>query len=391
MTTASSAGVREGARRAPEVGVFEFATRNLGDEVQSFVAMSHVGRVHTFLTREQLPDFRSNAETHCVFNVWFLLGDDFRRPSSDLRPVWHGFTTFEEILSGEWIDYLKEHAPIGCRDLYVTEVLDRLGVECYWTGCLTLFAADVVPPPRRERRGVLFVDVPEAVERHLPREIVDRAVRMSTFPPPCMMNRSLNRWAATAHLLEALASAELVVTRRLHAALPAASYGTPVVAVPDPGISLARRRFQGFERVLPVVFLDEAEAGLGKIDWRNVPVASIPSELRQRYDGFRETLRKRGIAGATTGPRSSLDETGADVHEIENASRRTEPGRIRLSLGAQAFELPVVAWNDRRVRVGLRGFPGLSKFEFVVEACRAGGDDWAAWGRLRDLVVPERH
>ena len=369
-----------------QLGVFAFATRNLGDEMQSFAVLSHVDRVQTFVDRDALPGFRADAHTACVFNSWFMQGDDFRRPSAHIEPVWHGFAAGRpQVTSGEWLSYLREQPRVGCRDLYTTRLLSDAGVNAYWSGCLTLFLGEALNVPATDRRGVIFVDVPREAERVIPREIVDGAVRLSTFPAPDIINKPLERWASLGRMADLLARAELVVTRRLHVALPAASFGTPVVVFPDGAISQARRRFSGYESILPIVYLDELDTAAARIDWTNVRPAVIPRELLGAYKDFRVALRARGLATGSARP-TSLDDIHVHQQRLTNVSRLSTPVRIRLRLGDRRFELEVTHWTKEHVHVALSGFPGLSKFDFVVEVLPSADGRWISWGDLRDLV-----
>lgn len=377
-----------------ETGLFTFATNNLGDEMQSFAVLAHLDRVHRFLDRDRLAEHRSEADVACVFNSWFLLGDDVRVPAERILPIWHGFCGGrEEIFQEPWLSYLKAQGPIGCRDLHTTERLVDGGVAAQWSGCLSLFLGRALRRPDTERNGVLFVDLPEVAEVHVPQEIRRRAVRLSTFPPPGIVDRPLARWPTVGRLVDALAQAELVVTRRLHVALPAASFGTPVVAIVDPGVSFARQRFSGFDTIVPTVYLDAAEAGLKRIDWHNLPPAQIPVTLEKRYAEFHSSVTSgflvHGGAERQVGSRTShvLDENGRDTQRLVNAAGEARPGRLRLTLADRTFELGVRFWCDQYVDVGLSGFPGLSKFEFQVECGSAAGSDWTRWGSLRDLVA----
>ena len=307
-------------------GIFTFETHNLGDEMQSFAVLGHVDRVNTFLNRDRLPDY-AGPPVACVFNSWFLIGEDWRPPAPPIQPIWHGFSAGrEELVQGAWLEYLKAHEPIGCRDRYSTELLRRSGVEARWAGCLTLFMGRAMTLRPRNRRGVIFFDVPHEAEAHIPREIVQRAVRLSAFPSPGILDNPLARWAATARHAEILAGAELVVTRRLHVALPAISFNTPVVVVPDPEIGNARRRFSGYEGIVPTVFLDNIDPGLRHIDWHNVPPAEIPAELEYQYSEFCRKLKSSGLSGELSPSYSTLNDLTRSRQWISNLGRIAPPG-----------------------------------------------------------------
>lgn len=371
-------------------GVFAFETHNLGDEMQSFAVLGHVDRVHAFLDRDRLPDY-AGPPVACVFNSWFLIGEDWRPPAPPIQAIWHGFSAGrEELVQGAWLEYLKAHEPIGCRDRYSTELLRRSGVEARWTGCLTLFMGRAMTIRPRKRRGVVFFDVPREAEAHIPPEIVQRAVRLSAFPSPGILDNPLARWAATARHAEILARAELVVTRRLHVALPAISFNTPVVVIPDPAIGNARRRFAGFEELAPTVFLDNIDPGLRHIDWHKVPPAVIPADLETQYSEFCKKLKTSGLSGEISPPYSTLNDITRPHQWINNVGSIVRPGQVRLRLGVRCFSLEVRLWTDRAIALELQGFPGLAKFDFAVEILPFGDSVWQSWGKLRELVIDMR-
>jgi hypothetical protein len=344
-----------------DAGVFAYETRNLGDDLQAFAALAHLDRVTTFVDRDKVADFQGPT-TACLFNAWFGYGQDYRLPSASLRPMWYGFTGSQELFESGWMDYLAGCGPIGCRDLITTGMLVDRGVDAYWSSCLTLFLGTALRLPHRPRQGVLFVDLPVAAEAFIPAEIVSRAARVSTFPPPGMRTKVFDRWAAVGRLMEQLASAELVVTRRLHAALPAASFGTPVVAVPDAEISFAPVRFSGVESIIPTVFLDRAEQDLPRIDWRHVPPATIPQSIQERYSALQRTLADYGLA-ARERAESPLDDSTRVSQRVVNVGRMFRPGlvvhpepapRRRRLAGATSGGFPRRAFPEdrRRTRIG---------------------------------------
>jgi hypothetical protein len=368
-----------------DTGAFAYETWNLGDDIQALAALAHLGQVTTLVDRDKVAEFRG-PETGCIFNAWFGYGRDFRVPSPSLRPIWYGFTGRHELFESPWMEYLAGCGPVGCRDVMTTGMLVDRGVDAYWSSCLTLFLSTALRLPSRPRHGVLFVDLAPEAERFIPADIVSRATRLSTFVPPTMRTRILDRWAAASRLIERLASAELVVTRRLHAALPAASFGTPVVAVPEAEISFAERRFSGVESIIPTIFLDRTAQDLRGIDWRHVPPATIPPAIQQAYHALERTLAARGLRAGQPAE-SPLDDPRRIRQRLVNAERILRPGRVALRAGDRLFELDVEHWSDRYIDVRLSGFRGLSKLSFELLLGAADAETWIPCGRLVDLVI----
>jgi hypothetical protein len=369
------------------VGLFGFDTNNLGDEMQSLAVMSHLSVVDTFVDRDRLADFQANEDTTIVFNSWFMQGTDFRIPSPRVKPMWHGFSAGRtELLDGEWGDYLRANAPIGCRDMDSCKMLQAAGIDAYWTACLTLFMGRALSRPPGPPSGVIFLDVPPEAETYIPKPIVDRATRLTTFPGEHGMHDTLGRWSNTARLVQMLANADLVVTRRLHAALPAASFGVPVVAVPDPKHADARFRYSGIDQIIPTVYLDDVAIGLKNLDWGNIPLAKIPDDVEQRYQQFCDCLKARGTYRPTGNSTHLLDRVGVQSIKLDIARKFYGTGEIRLRLGCQTFDLPVLLWTDKYVLVSIPTFPGISKLRLRVESTVWKGKDWHDEGLLSDLA-----
>lgn len=370
-----------------DMGLFTYPTGNLGDDMQSYAILANLGRVDTFMDRDSLPDFPADRDTLCVFNSRFLQGKDFRPPSPAVKPIWHGFSAGRnELLKGEWLEYLRAQAPIGCRDMNSVRRLHEVGVDAYFTGCLTLFIGANLPPPERERKGVLFVDVPPEAMARMPADLSGRAVHTSTFVPPWLMRqRPLHRLAMAAAMADRIAGAELVVTRRLHVAMPAASFGTPVVVIPDPAISYARDRFAGFETIAPTVYLDELD-GLDAIDWRNVPPPAIPAEITARYNELRSRLASLGLLTPGAASDCPLDTLGPLIR-LRNTTGLVRPARVRFRLKDWSEEVEVEFWSTEYMDVRLSGFPGLSRIGLEFDVSPALTEEWIACGPVRDAVL----
>jgi hypothetical protein len=370
-----------------KAAVFAHRTPNLGDDMQAYACLAHLSRVDTLLDRDRLADSQVGDPTAFIANSWFLLGDDLRTPPPWLHPVWHGFRPDERIISdSDWQSRLNaDRDPIGCRDQHVVRRLRALGVPSYFSGCISLFLGRYMRPDDVHREGVVLLDVPPEVERLLPAHIAQGATRLSTYAP-AGVDSPLDRWALTAELAHRLAMASLVITRRLHAALPAVGFATPVVAVPDPKISFARERFDGFENLMPVVFADEVSRTLTRFDWDAVPVPRIPAELELAHDWLCAKLEKLGIAGGPSLPATPLDVLGADRVRIAQPWPSAPRARYRVCLGEFVQDAPVASWEGKSLELGLRCFPGLSRLALRLEGMSWPDKPWSDLGLLTDHV-----
>lgn len=73
----------------------------------------------------------------------------------------------KQMLIPEGIEYFKKHAPIGCRDRYTAQILNDHGIDAYFSGCMTLTLGNNYYNPATNK-NVYFVDadVFDVVRRH---------------------------------------------------------------------------------------------------------------------------------------------------------------------------------------------------------------------------------
>jgi len=62
-----------------------------------------------------------------------------------------------KLLSKAGIDYLKQHGPVGCRDTATLELLEKYEIPCYFSGCLTLTLGEKYKS-EKTNDDVVFVD-----------------------------------------------------------------------------------------------------------------------------------------------------------------------------------------------------------------------------------------
>lgn len=291
---------------------------NLGDYVQSLAAEQYLPRVDALLNREELSLYAGDSVA-MILNGWFMQRPENWPPALGIDPLFLSFHMnrpyISRMLSDRAIAYMKAHGPIGCRDYYTAEVLEKKGVDSYYSCCLTTTLGRSYGQTG-PRQGVLFVDlmhnVPELsayarmplryLASHMKSGNVFRSFRRRSLqaqllaavpaelaPEVAFLENHIDgaSLAPEARLemarvyLRRLAAARFVVTSRIHCALPCLALGTPVVFVKYGQKSLSNiYRFRGILDHMNVIDLDGDMAGHGfastflqpgDIDWLRPP------------------------------------------------------------------------------------------------------------------------
>lgn len=214
---------------------FRYGGGNLGDEIQSLAAEQHLPRVDELIEVDTMRSLEVDEPTVVIFQGWFAQSPETCfPPAPGIVPVFVGFHITRDfgaarwLLAGESLEYLRRHQPIGCRDDGTRQMLEEAGVSAYRSLCLTLTLPPRDRPPADGR--VFIVD---AGDVHIPRRIREGAVRQTHAARPGSTDAEKREQAR--HLLDAYRTrARLVVTTKLHCALPCLAMGIPVVFFGDP-------------------------------------------------------------------------------------------------------------------------------------------------------------
>jgi hypothetical protein len=114
---------------------------NVGDYIQSIAARQFLPRVDNFVNREKLHSY-DGPMAKIIMNGWFMHHAENWPPSEQIDPLFVSFhmntAHAEEMLSAEGIAYFRKHGPIGCRDNTTLKLLKENGIDSYLSSCLTL-------------------------------------------------------------------------------------------------------------------------------------------------------------------------------------------------------------------------------------------------------------
>ena len=255
---------------------------NLGDDIQTIAASRFLPRVDYILEREKLQSYHFAEKVFVIVNGWYSHNPKSFPPSDSIVPII--ITSFhispgvaKQMMNLKTISYLKKYQPVGCRDLYTKNLLESHNIEAYFSGCLTLtlqrrtFAVN-----ENKRDGVLLAEVlhrskpvgslvriagyfyfekivrKRLLKKLLPETVARQGKSIYNFQKlPDFSYES--RIKKARELLGEYAGARLVITSRLHTALPCLALGTPVLFVSN---NQNDERFSGLSDLLNVVTIE---------------------------------------------------------------------------------------------------------------------------------------
>ncbi|SDT42444.1 glycosyltransferase [Microlunatus soli] len=277
------------------------ASANIGDHVQSIASLGHLVRrqnVHyhgeddllELMKRlgDRVPDRlrldSAPAEVELLTvdrdasmyspippNTWTLGFGWFMHPIYEMRcgfpfhdnllPIFVSFhCSKRDLLTPDAIEYLKKFGPIGCRDWTTVDILLSVGVEAFFSGCLTTTTSTVFAD-LEQRPGpdapVAYVDVPD--------DAVPAGGKVFKHSSDKIRFRSFVRNVNDAvELLETYRTGySKVVTSRLHGYLPSRSLGMEVDFVPK---NRSDPRFEGLQDITDEAFEAIRNGMLTKLD-----------------------------------------------------------------------------------------------------------------------------
>ena len=233
---------------------------NLGDDLQ-IVAIDYIykkmGIEEKDIVRIGLSELTSYNGEYVILPVSFPLygyreGVNITMFSPKIIPVFLGLSIMSGNISDEEVAYLRRFEPIGCRDHYTMDILRKKNILSYVGGCVTALL------PRLDRfKGdkVYIIDVPKRMMKYIPDDIRKGATYKSQILSEC----SDSYEATKKRLREISENARLIITTRLHSALPYTALGIPVVLMKEK----FSFRFTALSKLLNVYTEDE----FANIDW----------------------------------------------------------------------------------------------------------------------------
>lgn len=135
---------------------------NIGDYIQSLAAKQFLPQVDYLIDRESLNQY-DGSPVNMIMNGWYMHNPSHWPPSNKITPFYIALhinsSCEEEMLNNESIKHFKKYEPIGCRDERTAKTLQKKGIDCYFSGCLTTTLGNTYKIDiNTERTGIYFVD-----------------------------------------------------------------------------------------------------------------------------------------------------------------------------------------------------------------------------------------
>lgn len=220
-------------------GLFHYNTENIGDEIQSIAARRFLPRIDYYFDRDDIDATKiSSGDTvKLIMNGWYTHKPELWPPKlKGIEPLL--ISMFVEQTEGinysaaafaskESVKLLNKFGPVGARDKSSKEYFNSIGVESYFSGCLTL---TLIADERVKKQDfILAVDVSDNVYNKIASLTKRKIVRLDTYRLSDLTYDE--KFKIAEYWLMLYQSAHVVVTPRLHCMLPCLSLETPVIAI----------------------------------------------------------------------------------------------------------------------------------------------------------------
>jgi hypothetical protein len=224
-------------------GILFANTSNLGDDVQTIAQMHFIpkGSKTIIVDRENLD--KEKRRCNVIMNGWWMHNDTNFPPHRNVNPLYIAFHIEKKgLVSPKAIKHYKKYEPIGCRDLHTTNLLKKKGVDAYFSGCLTLTLKNPFTNPKRDKIYIVDAHLSSKVtypwgsndllQKLIPKHIRNQAEYIEhEIPESIDKDDMYARQKYVQDLLNKYAQARLVITSRLHCALPCVAYNTPAIVL----------------------------------------------------------------------------------------------------------------------------------------------------------------
>ena len=262
---------------------------NLGDCVQNIAVERLYQKIGIHpndllqINRDELPSY-DGEKCKLVMQSWFgNTNSTFPLPWSDhIHPIFLGFHISnncngrQHFVNAKVQDKMRPFQPIGCRDRNTRDFLKTFGLDAYFSGCMTLTFDKREKDPKNGK--IFIVDLNKKSLKKLPKRIkrqgdfsITHLYKFEKYP---ITEDDAKTFESEAHkiLNRYKKEAKLIITSRIHVAMPCVAMGIPVIFITDRPRDV---RFDVLRGILPIY----SHHDILWINWK--PNAIDITELKQ--------------------------------------------------------------------------------------------------------------
>lgn len=296
--------------------VLKYNSGNLGDDIQTVATtdlLDDLSIDYKYVFRDMIGStfFSPFENNYVIMNGWFTNGYGFDEyysrsdhslvnptwpPKGNFIPIFYSFHIAEwgwprevppKMIDEESISFYKSKLPVGCRDEHTKNLLQNHSVETYWSGCMTLtFNKAKYIKSNLSKETTYLVDVPDSVCPAVMEKLTNTSgynymvQKLSHNISPYSFD-ILDRFELAKRHLTAYANAKLVITTRLHVALPCLAFGTPVLFLFDPS-DAANSRYADYIKFLTAFSFDNISA-INFSYIQNKPIEELSNNVKNKF------------------------------------------------------------------------------------------------------------
>lgn len=302
---------------------------NLGDYIQSLAAKQYLPHIDYYISRDQLSEYNQDR-AKMIMNGWYMTTPTNWPPSDLIDPLFVSMHINESakttMLQDAGVNYFKAlEQPIGCRDMYTVRILQEKGINAYYTGCLTT-TLDIKYKSDHKTDNIYIVDpfyynpsweailssksnfVKGVMEGEFLKVGIKNKLLKTIFTKKLLKNSHYikhwfdkeihdedKRFELAEQTLRKYAEAKLVVTSRIHCALPCLALGTPVIFL-NYGLDfdVSSCRLEGILELFNVINIDDKGNMKANFD---LPDGKIDEDFMisnpDRYKKLADTLKEK--------------------------------------------------------------------------------------------------
>jgi hypothetical protein len=326
-----------------KTGIFDTVDINIGDYIQSIAAAVFYDSIDVYIEREELDSYNdAEKEIKIILNGWFMHQPENWPPANKIIPKIISFHINPDrawqMLTPAGVRYFRKYSPIGCRDYWTKKILQQYKIPCYFSGCLTLVLGSKYKREYNSKR-IYFVDppiglsfklnkitsciklvsyIPETILHlykiirihknqkksifhailfyHIYRKMFSDEILLNCEFISHIINRETlphdnERFEYAESLVKKYANALLVVTSRIHCALPCIGLETPVIFIAR---DLHDKRLGGIKELFRIIryssgkLINDFDAELKEIKGKITQETRI--ENKKGYSVLKEQL-----------------------------------------------------------------------------------------------------